>query len=241
MDRSAPDWLTRQTYAHRGLHSLGVPENSRAATERAIAAGLGIECDIQMSRDNIPLVFHDWELERLTTGRGAVARVNAADLCELALLETGETILPLADLLASVAGRTALLIEVKAKPHLDMALSCSAIAGLLRDYDGPVAVMSFDPRVGEWFARHAPDTTRGLVSTDTLDHGYKGIWRRPHAIERAAPDFFACDVRDLPNALARLWRESSRPMLTWTVRTPDLADRAAHHADAAIAEGDGLP
>jgi hypothetical protein len=48
-ERRAPDWLTRWEYAHRGLHHPGVPENSRAAAAGAIAAGMGIECDIQMS------------------------------------------------------------------------------------------------------------------------------------------------------------------------------------------------
>ena len=240
MKRAAPEWLTARTYAHRGMHSHRVPENSRAAAMAAIEAGLGIECDVQMSGDNVPLVFHDWELDRLTSGHGPIARITAAEACALTLLETDQTIWPLAELLASTAGRVPLLIEIKARPHIDMSAACAAIADIVGRDPGPVAVMSFDHRVGEWFARHAPDIARGFVVTDTLDHGYRWAWRRPHAIERAAPDFLAADVRDLPNAFAALWRETGRPLLSWTVRTPDLAARAAQHADAAIAEGAGL-
>ena len=70
MGRTPPDWLTRTTYAHRGLHAPGVPENSLAAALAAIERGFGIECDIQRSRDDHPMVFHDWELDRLTNGTG---------------------------------------------------------------------------------------------------------------------------------------------------------------------------
>jgi glycerophosphoryl diester phosphodiesterase len=236
----APVWLTQWEFAHRGLHHTGVPENSRAAAEGAIAAGMGIECDIQMSRDNVPLVFHDWELDRLTKERGKVALRAADDLCRIALMETDQTIWPLADLLALVAGRVPILIEVKAQPHLPLAEACIAIAKQLADYAGPFAVMSFDLRMGEWFAKHAPAMPRGLVITDTLDHGYQSAWRAPKALERAAPDFLASDVRDIPNALTNLWRDTGRPLLTWTVRTPELRQHALTHADALIAEGAGL-
>ena len=238
--RAAPGWLTEWEYAHRGLHSAGVPENSRAAAEGAMSRGMGIECDIQMSRDNVPLVFHDWELDRLTAERGKVAGRTAEELCRIALMETAQTIWPLRALLDLIAGRVPLLIEVKAQPHLSVAEPCIAIAEVLAGYDGLLAVMSFDLRVGEWFAKHAPDVVRGLVITDTLDHGYRSAWRAPHALERAAPDFLASDVRDIPNALTALWRESGRPLLTWTVRSPETRARGIAHADALIAEGDGL-
>jgi len=238
--RRAPDWVTQWEFAHRGLHSGGIPENSRAAAEAAIAAGLGIECDVQMARDNLPLVFHDWELDRLTGERGKVVARPAAELCRIPLMQTTQTIWPLTELLQLVAGRVPILVEVKARPDFALAEPCIAIAKVLADYTGPVAVMSFDPRMGEWFARHAPTVTRGLVITDTLDHGYQRAWRAPHALERAAPDFLASDVRDIPGALTSLWRETGRPLLTWTVRTPELRAHALKHADALIAEGAGL-
>lgn len=238
--RPAPGWLTQWEYAHRGLHSVGVPENSRAAAEGAVAAGIGIECDIQMSRDNVPLVFHDWELDRLTKQRGKVAAQAADELCRIALMDTAETIWRLSELLDLVAGRVPILIEVKAQPHLPVAEPCIAIAKALADYAGPFAVMSFDLRIGEWFAKHAPDVVRGLVVTDTLDHGYRHAWRAPHVLERARPDFLASDVRDIPNALTSLWRESGRPLLTWTVRSPETRARGLSDADSLIAEGEGL-
>ncbi|MDJ0644062.1 MAG: glycerophosphodiester phosphodiesterase family protein [Erythrobacter sp.] len=239
-ERAAPDWLTRHTFAHRGLHGLGIPENSQAAMEAAIAGGFGIECDIQMSRDHVPLVFHDWELNRLTRERGEVAAKPADELCRLTLGETDQTIWTLAQLLELVDGQKPLLVEVKSVPDFAIQEACTAIARELSSYFGPVAVMSFDPRMGEWFARHAPQHTRGLVCTDTLDHGWKHAWRRPHALERAQPDLLACDIRDLPHAVGKLWRASGKPLLTWTARTQELREKGLNHADALIAEGEGI-
>lgn len=239
-ERRAPDWLMRWEYAHRGLHAPSVPENSRAAAEGAIAAGMGIECDIQMSRDNVPLVFHDWELDRLTAERGKVVARAADDLCRIRLQETDQTIWRLTELLDLVAGRVPILVEIKSRPDFALPGACIAIAKVLAGYAGPFAVMSFDPRMGEWFAKNPPDMARGLVITDTLDHGYKNAWRAPYALERAAPDFLASDVRDIPNAFTALWRETGRPLLTWTVRTPETRERGLAHADALIAEGAGL-
>src|SRR4051812_1885872 len=81
----APDtgkvaWVSGRVFAHRGLHGAGLPENSPGAFAAAIARGFGIECDIQRSSDGQPMVFHDWELDRLTGEAGPVARRSAAQL-----------------------------------------------------------------------------------------------------------------------------------------------------------------
>ena len=70
MQKSAlPQSFLQAPIAHRGLHSLsnGVPENSLASFEAAIARGYGIELDLQLSQDGIAMVFHDYSLERLTS------------------------------------------------------------------------------------------------------------------------------------------------------------------------------
>ncbi len=88
----APDparvaWIGQWTYAHRGLHKPGVPENSLAAFAGAIAAGYGIECDIQRSRDGEAMLLHDWELERLTGMTGPIAAHSAEELAQIAYLD----------------------------------------------------------------------------------------------------------------------------------------------------------
>lgn len=238
--RRAPDWLTLWEYAHRGLHGSDVPENSIAAVEGAIAVGMGIECDVQMSADGVPMVFHDWELARLTNTEGLVGMQTAEALGALALLGTDQHPARLAHFLEVVAGHVPLLIEIKSLPGFDVTPSCAAVALAVRDYQGAVAVMSFDPRVPVWFAEHAHSTLRGLVGTDSYENGFEGVWRNAAALAEAQPDFLAIDVRDLTRPEAGAWRADGLPLLTWTVRSPETRALGLAHADALIAEGAGL-
>ena len=73
--------------AHRGYHdhSKGVIENSLSAFRAAITAGYGIELDVQRSADDVAVVFHDDELDRLTAATGAFRDHSAATLGRTAL------------------------------------------------------------------------------------------------------------------------------------------------------------
>lgn len=236
----APNWLTQWEYAHRGLHREGVPENSLAAAEGAIARGMGIECDIQRSQDDHPMVFHDWELARLTGREGATEALDADNLETLRLLGTDQHPVRLSGFLDAVAGRVPLLIEIKSRPGYDVEWTCLYVARLLFEYAGDYAVMSFDPRVAAWFAAEAPHILRGLVGTDSFENGFEGVWRDPDARAEAQPHFLAIDVRDLTRHEAGVWRAGGGALLTWTVRSPEARALGLAHADALIAEGAGL-
>jgi len=241
----APDparirWLRGVEYAHRGLHGAGVPENSLAACEGAIARGMGIECDVQQTSDGQAVVFHDWELDRLTGESGAVSGRSAAELAQTSLTGVDERIPRLSDLLALLRGRAPLLIELKARRERRVAPLCLAVRRELEGYAGPVAVMSFDPRVAAWFRHHAPRIVRGLVVTEEGARTYSATVKRHLALWRARPDFLAYDVRDLPSAFAAAQRKRGLPVLTWTVRSAALRKQATEHADAPIAEGEGV-
>ncbi|MEO0698356.1 MAG: glycerophosphodiester phosphodiesterase family protein [Pseudomonadota bacterium] len=239
-DRCAPEWLASITYAHRGLHGPGVPENSLAAAEAAIARGLGIECDIQRSRDDHPMVFHDWGLERLTESSGPTEYLVAEALEELPLLGTDQTPIRLERWLDVVDARVPVLIEIKSQPGYDIEWTCLYVSRILAEYSGRHAVMGFDPRVGEWFATNAPQVCRGLVGTDSYPNGFEGMWRKPRVLRQADPDFLAVDRRDLGRRETAEWRAQGHPLLTWTIRTQDEAEKALTLADAVIAEGEAL-
>lgn len=234
-------WLTAGEYAHRGLHGGGIVENSPAAFEAAIARGFGIECDVQRSGDGQAVVFHDWELDRLTGATGAVLDRTAKQLAAIPLTGSTDTIPTLRQLLDQVAGRAPLLIEIKSKRELRVAGLCMAVRRTLEGYRGAHAVMSFDPRVSRWFAGASPQTLRGLVMTEENARTLPGRLRRHLALWHARPDFLAYDVRDFPSTFAAAQRARGLPVLTWTVRSADLRAKAAAHADAPIAEGAGIP
>lgn len=221
--------LIAKPFAHRGLHGLGRIENSRAAFGAAIAVGHGIELDVQAIEIGWPVVFHDDTLDRLTDQHGPVETLKVEALASISLRGSDETIPTLEEILTLISGRTALLIEIKSRSPAYHQL-CYHVACALHDYRGPVAVMSFNPRVGHWFARHYPEVLRGLVVTE------KGEPRRGRLKRRLArwwsrADFLAYDIRDLPSASAR-----GLPVLTWTVRSQDDRARAAQHADQIIYE-----
>ena len=239
-DPARAGWLRDWTFAHRGLHGDGVIENSIQAFARAIARGMGIECDVQRSADGQVAVFHDFSLDRLTAEQGPVARRTLAELQAIEISGNGGPIPSLRQLLDQIGGQVPLLIEVKTRKDTRVAAFCLAIRRVIEGYPGPLAVMSFDPRVSRWFARHSPHVLRGLVVTEEDDKALPGMIRRRLALWHGKPQFLAYDIRDLPSRFARGQQRRGLPLLTWTVRSPELAERAAAHADAPIAEGAGV-
>lgn len=221
-------------------------ENSRAAVRAAIAGGFGIEIDLQRSADGEAMVFHDAALRRLTGHRGAVVGQTAAGLARLPLVGGGETIPTLAEILALVAGQVPLLIEVKDPDDtcgpLDGVLE-RRIAALLAGYDGPVALMSFNPHSVAWLAAAAPAVPRGLTTCDFAGPEWSlPDYRRAElaGIADFVPtgcSFISHNHRELASpAVARLKAEGV-PVLCWTVRNPAEEIAARRVADNVTFEG----
>ncbi len=239
-DPQVAGWLGGRVYAHRGLHAEGIAENSPAAFVAAIDRGLGIECDVRCTADERAVVFHDASLDRLAGRAGRIDQLSVAEITRVALAVGGEMIPTLRDVLDQVAGRVPLLLELKSDRKRSIHRLCRAVRRDLEGYRGPVAVMSFDPRVGRWFAARAPHVLRGLVVTEENSRTFSGTLRRHMALWTARAQFLAYDVRDLPSGFAAAQRRRGLPLLTWTVSSPALRQRAADHADAPIAEGPGI-
>ncbi|MBN8499714.1 MAG: glycerophosphodiester phosphodiesterase [Sphingomonadales bacterium] len=235
-------WLGSVSYAHRGLHVPGVPENSLAAFRDAIDRGMGIECDVQRTADGHAVVFHDFELDRLTAETGPVESRSVAAVTRIELIGSHDRIPSLRRMLDEVAGRVPILIEIKSQrgSFRNAGALCQAVRRTLEGYAGQHAIMSFDPRVVRWFADRSPLTVRGLVVTEENDKALPGMIRRRAFLWKARPDFLAYDIRDLPSRFAAGQRKRGLPVLTWTVRSAEHRERAEEFADASIAEGSGV-
>lgn len=247
-----PPWLVARPIAHRGLHdrAQGVIENSVSAMRRAVDGDFAIECDVQISADGEAMVFHDDTLERLTEREGRVDALDAAILSKIALRGGADTITPLPDYLALLAGRVPLVVEIKSAFNGDMRLA-ERTARIVATYSGPLALKSFDPQVmthlrfnrGALGIAHIP---LGIVAEAHYDDDY---WSFLAADEKLAleqflhwdltqPDFLSWSVRDLPHAIPHLLRRTlGIPVMTWTVRTPQQRDAAAKWADQVVFEG----
>ena len=226
--------LIARPFAHRGLHGQGRIENSRAAFAAAIEARHGIELDVQASRDGEAMVFHDEGLERLALEQGNLRERTTAELTRIRLRDSDETIPSLPEILVLIDEQVPLLIEVKA-PDREVSALCRAVSSALSGYLGPVAVMSFNPQVGHWFAKHEPARLRGLVVTEK-GRKWRGWLARRLALWRSKADFLAYDIRDLPSAFAESAQRRGLKVLTWTVRSMKDRARAAEHADQIIYE-----
>jgi glycerophosphoryl diester phosphodiesterase len=235
--------------AHRGLHDAakGIIENTVGAFEAAIAHGYGIECDVRPAGCGTPVVFHDLTLERLVEAEGPLASHAAPALKALRYKNGGGAIIDLAELAELVGGRVPLLVEIKSEWEAPDARFLKAVASVALAYKGPVALMSFDPKVMAAMRDFAPGIARGIVSGQFLaDCWWRGqlgperAYDLTHLLESgpAAPDFYAYDVNALPTPVTRFAREVlGLPLFTWTVRTQEQRDTAARWADAPIFEG----
>ena len=225
-----PDFLTRPI-AHRGLHGPGAPENSMAAFRAAIAAGHGIELDIQPADDGTPLVFHDDDLSRMTGTEGAIADLSPEDASARRLAGTPEGIPTLADVLRLVAGRVPLLIEIKDQDGAlgpDMGDLPLAVAAELSDYDGPVAVMSFNPDAARMVAEAAPGLAVGLTSCAFPEDDWPEVpaarrasLARLEDFDRVHASFISHHHADLANPAVRALAARGLPVLCWTIRSHD--------------------
>jgi glycerophosphoryl diester phosphodiesterase len=248
-----PESFLRLPLAHRGLHdhSRGVIENSLTAFRAAIAAGYGIELDVQRSADDVPIVFHDDDMDRLTDATGAFRDLGAADLGRTVLRGGTDTIPTLNEVLALVAGRVPLLIEIKenwnSMKDTDGILE-EAIVEALAGYAGPVAVMAFNPHCIAHMARIAPDVPRGLTT-----EAYDPVLNAPIPAEvcaylREIPDydrtqssFISHQVSDLRRPRVAALKAAGAAILCWTVRSPEMEAEARKVAQNITFEGYPAP
>lgn len=238
-----PEAFLAAPITHRALHDIadGRPENSRASIRAAIAAGYGIELDLQLTSDEQALVFHDYDLGRLSNETGPIRQRTAEEARKIALKHgDGETIPTLAEVLQIVDGQVPLLIELKDQDGgmgVDIGPLEQATATALTGYSGPVAVMSFNPNSIRRMADLAPDLPRGLVTGgfDPAD------WPLPVATcerLRHIPDFatskaafISHDRRDLASPRVTELRDANVPILCWTIRSPEEEAEARQFAD----------
>lgn len=235
--------------AHRGYHDAerGRIENSRAAFGAAIAHGYGIELDVQLSADDQAVVFHDYDLARLTDLRGPVRQRPMENLAGISLSGSDDTIASLPEVLHQIAGRVPVLIELKDQDGAmgaDIGPLETAVADALAGYEGPAAVMSFNPHSVRTLAALAPDTPRGLVTCAFSAEDWPTLPADTRELLREIPDygrvgacFISHDATDLDAPrVARLKADGAR-VLCWTIRSAADEAKARRVADNVTFEG----
>ncbi len=227
-------WLTARPIAHRGRHDGNrlVWENTLSAFSLAIEQGFSIECDIHYARDGVAVVFHDDDMERLCNIKGDIRDKTSGELGLMSIGATGDKIPTLKQLLDLTSGRVPLVLELKGRNYDDDGF-VDTVLEVLETYDGPVALMSFDP----WLLKDlkALDCPRpiGLTAEGTQDGDFE-IHR--NAMEMGL-DFISYNQEHLPNAFITSQRSRAIAVITWTVRTKAQADHSYTHAEQITFEG----
>ena len=219
-------------YAHRGLYSTGVPENSMAAFRAAKEKGYGIELDVHLMADGNLAVIHDSSLKRITGQDVLIEDLTASDLENYRLAGTEEKIPLFSQVLDLYAGSAPLIVELKAVGANYAALS-AATCNMLDSYNGAYCVESFDPRCVAWFRKHRKDVIRGQLTENFFRSKSNLPWFIKFALKHhllniaSRPDFVACrfeDRKTISNFLCRyLWGMQG---VTWTIRTKEDFDIA---------------
>lgn len=230
-------------FAHRGLHGDHsiAPENSMEAFRRAVDAGLGIELDVQFSRDRKVVVFHDDSLLRVCGTAGLVRDYDYAELQQFPLHNSDQRIPLFADVLNLVAGRVPLIVEIKAVCNEYDPQLAEATARILDRYPGEYAVESFHPAYVLWFRVHRPAIRRGQLSTEFFRVHTRGLRWEFWLLESMAtnlltrPDFIAYDIRFHNHLPFRFWKHFCTPV-GWTLRDPALVPALSGDFDYFIAE-----
>lgn len=225
-------------YAHRGLfdNKSNAPENSLNAIRKAVDAGYGIEFDIQLSKDNIPVIFHDASLKRVCGIDGRVWDYTCEELQKIKLADSDQTIPTLAEVLKVVDGRVPLIIEYK-MDGVDTKV-CELGNELLKDYKGLYCIESFHPFAVRWYKKHRPDIVRGQISMDFKRHGRNQFICEfmTHLLTNfiTRPDFIAYCHQDADKLSRRVCRKLGALSVAWTIKSQEQYEKAKTKFDLFI-------
>jgi glycerophosphoryl diester phosphodiesterase len=250
MEPMSPKPLFDRPIAHRGLHdrSRGIIENTASAFEAACQRGYTIECDVQLSRDGIPMIFHDDDLDRLTGVPGPVSAKTMAELASYKLLgsTTGDTPQSFAEFLAQVDGRVLLQIELKQQPDQSATeVLAQTVLDALQRYRGPVTIESFDPRLIVALRKRAAAYPLGIITyaynepewDGHLAAGTRFMLRHLLHWPQTRFDFISCRDNALDLPAVKLFRSFGVPVTTWTIKSSAAALAVMGKADQIVFEG----
>ena len=228
-------------YAHRGLYNEEVPENSIAAFQRAAERNLGVELDVQMTKDGVPVVFHDGNLKRMCGVERNLKDLTFDELCKLRLKDTDQSIPKLEDVL-QVLDNALLICEIKSDNGAKNEEICRKTFDLLKHYHGRFCIESFSPYLTGWFRKYHPEVIRGQLSCILQDsgNGKTKDFMLTHLLANSIsrPDFIAYEYRDAKQSAGlRLVRRIFDPFcICWAPKGEEEIAKAAADFDTIIFE-----
>ena len=208
------------------------------AFKKAVKAGYGIELDVQLTKDRVPVVFHDFTLERACGKPGKVYEYTYEELQQFPLFQSNERIPKFEEVLKVVDGKVPLIVEIKLE-WMDLTV-CAFVDKLLKEYKGMYCIESFNPLVLTWYRRYHNDVLRGQLSDAFLKEGeYRGVlyWILQNLLLNwmTKPDFVAYNHKYADNLSRRLCRKLYKNMAAaWTIKSQQELEAAKEEFDVFI-------
>jgi glycerophosphoryl diester phosphodiesterase len=230
-------WLVARPIAHRGLHAGKIIENTASAFAGAIEHNYAIECDLQITKDGKAVVFHDDDVDRLLDGKGLVKDFTVKQLKAITFKVGSDRVQTLDELLDQVDGQATLVIELKSHWDGSQALTRRTL-DVLQYYEGPYALMSFDPEMVACVAEQSPVTVRGITADRVVDPYYSPLslarrlsMRSFEHLAQTRPHFASFDFKGLPFAPITAIRNAGHPVISWTIKSEQDARVASRFSD----------
>ena len=158
--------------AHRGARKVA-PENTLAAFEKAVRLGFdGVEFDVVMTRDSIPVVYHGDDLSQTTRTKGLIYQMDADDVFKadagemFDLKYRGEKIPSLREALDFLSRTNMFInIELKSQPKRKSGVE-KIVADMIHEHnlEARCLVSSFSPWILHRFCKYAPNITTSLLT-----------------------------------------------------------------------------
>jgi glycerophosphoryl diester phosphodiesterase len=234
-------WLTTEYIAHRGLHQKdqSVPENSMESFRLALLNDCAIELDVNLSKDEVPIVFHDHNLKRMTGIDQLVTDLNLSELKEISLANTTENIPTLSEVLSLVDQKKPLLIELKPYHNVDMLTY--KVMELLNDYQGEYAIFSFHPTAVSLLKKFYPHVIRGQISEYFKDNKHmnkfqKYLMKSMYFNRATQPDFVSYGINDLPNKYLDKLKKKGVVIISYAARSQEDFDKVKSYYDNVVFE-----
>ncbi|MGI6728300.1 MAG: glycerophosphodiester phosphodiesterase family protein [Anaerovoracaceae bacterium] len=236
MSHLETSWLTCRPIAHRGLHDEKYPENSIPAFKAAIEFNYPIELDVQISADDVIIVFHDFNTYRMTGINRNIKNINSTELSSFILSETEYSIPTFEQVLQIVNGKVPLLIDIKGvgKPGRLEKILCSR----LKRYKGEFAIQSFNPFSIWAVKRMCPNFITGQVYKSLNGERLikKLLFKNCRLNFLSKPNFIAYRLNDNPTKLIKTAKSKGLIVCCWTIKTKEDQVKALRYCDNYIFE-----
>lgn len=226
-------------YAHRGLHDneSDAPENTLVAFQKAVDADFGIEFDVHLSKDDVPVIFHDGTLERMCGVKGHVWDYTLKELKKFRILGTDQEIPTLREALEIIRDRVPILVEYKL--HNVSAKVCGIANPILEEYGCDYMIESFQPMALWWYRRHRKNVVRGMLSYHFAKDGYTNplylILKNLLFNHSARPDFIAFHKEHINLVTVNVCKKVYKPqMAAWTIKSENELEKAREYFDMFI-------